>query len=77
MTGAAAPQRVCRAAASLPRPTSDEGISRLGIHDEIAAHLPRPATTRAELPAIATGTESDGSTPIEFRRRLSTDIDVA
>ncbi|MEV0362420.1 hypothetical protein [Nocardia fusca] len=77
MTWAAAPQRVCRAAAYPTRPTSGEEISRLGIHDEIAADLPRPAATRAELPAIATGTEPDGSAPIEFWRRLSTDTDVA
>ncbi|MEU1526458.1 hypothetical protein ABZ413_30105 [Nocardia rhamnosiphila] len=46
-------------------PPNNEEISRLGLHDEIAADLPRMAATRAKLQAIATGTEPNGLAPIE------------
>ncbi|WP_063042299.1 hypothetical protein [Nocardia grenadensis] len=46
-------------------PPNNEEISRLGVHDEIAADLPRMAATRAKLQAIATGTEPNGLAPIE------------
>ncbi|MGV9639320.1 hypothetical protein ACWDO0_34600, partial [Nocardia rhamnosiphila] len=46
-------------------PPNEEEISRLGVHDEIAAALPRMAASRAKLQAIATGTEPNGLAPIE------------
>lgn len=56
----------------------EEDMARIGIHDEIAADLPRLAATRAKLEAIALGTDPNGLAPIE-RAHLAavlTDIDA-